>query len=135
LEDNTFFRLAPLRFITVSVAPGLEGVAFSLKDCLTILQEQGLELEQMRATGGGAKSPLWRQIITDVLGVELVITNVSEGPAFGAALLAGVASGFRIWVSLGRFLKCPREQMPSSTWLLFRHRISNPQSSPFVTIP
>src|SRR5260370_34926766 len=47
----------------------------------------------MRATGGGAKSPLSRQIIADVLGVELVTTNVQEGPAFGAALLAGVASG------------------------------------------
>jgi xylulokinase len=71
----------------------LEGVAYSLKDCFAIIQEQGLTLEQMRATGGGAKSPLWRQIIADVLGVELVTTNATEGPAFGAALLAGVASG------------------------------------------
>src|SRR5205809_2988168 len=70
----------------------LEGVAFSLKDCFAILREQGLQLEQVRATGGGAKSPLWRQILTDVLGVELVTTNAHEGPAFGAALLAGVAS-------------------------------------------
>src|SRR5579885_2251496 len=60
----------------------LEGVAFSLKDCLAILQEQGLELEQLRATGGGAKSRLWRQILADVLGVELVTTNATEGPAF-----------------------------------------------------
>ncbi|HEY4033382.1 MAG TPA: xylulokinase [Ktedonobacteraceae bacterium] len=71
----------------------LEGVAFSLKDCFTIIGEQGLQLEQIRATGGGAKSPLWRQIMADVLGVELVTTNAQEGPAFGAALLAGVASG------------------------------------------
>lgn len=71
----------------------LEGVAFSLKDCFAIIKEQGLSLEQLRATGGGARSPLWRQIIADVLGVELVTTNASEGPAFGAALLAGVAGG------------------------------------------
>ena len=71
----------------------LEGVAFSLKDCLSIIREQGLRIDQMRATGGGAKSSLWRQIIADVLGTELVLTNASEGPAFGAALLAGVASG------------------------------------------
>jgi xylulokinase len=71
----------------------LEGVAFSLKDCFTILREQGLELEQVRVTGGGAKSSLWRQILADVLSVELVTTNAQEGPAFGAALLAGVASG------------------------------------------
>ncbi len=71
----------------------LEGVAFSLKDCFAIIREQGLRLDQLRATGGGAKSPLWRQIIADVLGVELVTTNATEGPAFGAALLAGVAGG------------------------------------------
>jgi len=71
----------------------MEGVAFSLRDCFTIIREQGLTIEQMRATGGGAKSPLWRQIIADVLGVELVTTNATEGPAFGAALLAGVAGG------------------------------------------
>ncbi len=71
----------------------LEGVAFSLKDCFAILNEQGLQIEQVRATGGGAKSSLWRQIIADVLNVELVTTSAQEGPAFGAALLAGVASG------------------------------------------
>ena len=71
----------------------LEGVAFSLKDCFAIIREQGLPIKQVCATGGGAKSPVWRQIIADVLGVELVTTSASEGPAFGAALLAGVASG------------------------------------------
>src|SRR6266516_3631076 len=71
----------------------LEGVAFSLKDCFSIIREQGLPMEQLRATGGGAKSHLWRQIIADVLGVELVTTKATEGTAFGAALLAGVASG------------------------------------------
>ncbi len=71
----------------------LEGVAFSLKDGYMILKEQGLNLEQIRITGGGGKSLLWRQIIADVLGVELVTTNAEEGPAFGAALLAGVAAG------------------------------------------
>ncbi|MHB8596908.1 MAG: xylulokinase [Ktedonobacteraceae bacterium] len=71
----------------------LEGVAFSLKDCFGIIREQGLQLEQVRATGGGAKSSIWRQIIADILGVDLVTTNAQEGPAFGAALLAGVASG------------------------------------------
>lgn len=78
------------RYLVRSV---LEGVAFSLKDCFGIIREQGLPIEQVRATGGGAKSRLWRQIIADVLGVELVTTNAEEGPAFGAALLAGVASG------------------------------------------
>jgi xylulokinase len=71
----------------------LEGVAFSLRDCFSIINEQGLQITQVRATGGGATSPLWRQIIADILDVELVTTNAQEGPAFGAALLAGVACG------------------------------------------
>ncbi|MGO8948313.1 MAG: xylulokinase [Ktedonobacterales bacterium] len=71
----------------------LEGVAFSLKDCFGIIATQGLPIQQVRATGGGAKSRLWRQIIADVLGIELVTTSSAEGPAFGAALLAGVACG------------------------------------------
>jgi xylulokinase len=71
----------------------LEGVAFSLQDCAAIIREQGLPVEQVRVTGGGAQSPLWRQIIADVMNVELVMTNATEGPAFGASLLAGVAAG------------------------------------------
>src|SRR5436309_12596700 len=57
----------------------LEGVAFSLKDCSTIIQHQGFAIEWVRITCGGAKSPLWRQIIDDVLGLELVTTNATEG--------------------------------------------------------
>lgn len=71
----------------------MEGVAFSLKDCFAIMREQGLRLDQVRATGGGARSAFWRQVIADVLDIELVTTNATEGPAFGAALLAGVACG------------------------------------------
>jgi xylulokinase len=50
----------------------MEGVACSLRDCLTIVAEQGVALEQVRLTGGGARSALWRQIVADVLGTELV---------------------------------------------------------------
>lgn len=71
----------------------LEGVTYSLRDCLEILLEMGLPLEQIRASGGGAKSKLWRQIQADVFGREVVTLNAQEGPAYGAALLAGVGSG------------------------------------------
>ncbi|HEX9067998.1 MAG TPA: xylulokinase [Ktedonobacterales bacterium] len=71
----------------------LEGVAFSLRDCFDLLAEQGLALSQVRATGGGATSPLWMQICADVLGAPVVTLAANEGPAFGAALLAGVAVG------------------------------------------
>lgn len=71
----------------------LEGVAFGIKDIFTLIQQAGLgEIQQVRVSGGGAKSPLWQQIIADVLGVELVTVNTTEGAAFGAALLAGVGA-------------------------------------------
>ena len=72
----------------------LEGVAFGLKDSFTLIQSAGLShIRQVRASGGGTKSPLWRQILADVLGVELVTVNTTEGAAFGAALLAAVGAG------------------------------------------
>jgi xylulokinase len=72
----------------------LEGVAFSLKDCFSLLTQAGLgEIRQVRASGGGIKSPLWRQIFASVLNTELVTVNTMEGAAYGAALLAGVGAG------------------------------------------
>jgi xylulokinase len=72
----------------------LEGVAFGLKDSFTLIQNAGLgSIKQVRVSGGGTKSGLWLQIIADVLGVELVIVNTTEGAALGAALLAGVGAG------------------------------------------
>jgi xylulokinase len=72
----------------------LEGVAFGIKDSFTLIQQAGLgEIQQVRVSGGGAKSPLWQQIIADVLGVELVTVNTIEGAAYGAALLASVGAG------------------------------------------
>ena len=72
----------------------LEGVAFGIKDSFRLILQAGLgSIEQVRISGGGAKSALWRQIMADVLGVELVTVNTTEGAAFGAALLAGVGAG------------------------------------------
>jgi xylulokinase len=71
----------------------LEGVAFSLRDSLEIFKELGIPVEQIRASGGGSRSFLWRQIQADVYGKELVTLRTSEGSAFGAALLAGVGAG------------------------------------------
>ena len=70
----------------------LEGVAFSLRDSLEIFRELKIPVEQIRASGGGSRSPLWRQIQADVYDKELVTLYESEGSAFGAALLAGVGS-------------------------------------------
>jgi xylulokinase len=71
----------------------LEGVALGLKDSFTLIQNAGLgEIRQVRASGGGTRSALWRQILASVLDTELVTVNTSEGAAFGAALLAGVGA-------------------------------------------
>lgn len=72
----------------------LEGVAFGLQDSFSLIRQAGLgAIHQVRISGGGAKSPIWQQIIADVLDVELVSVNTTEGAAYGAALLAGVGAG------------------------------------------
>ncbi|MCS6907375.1 MAG: xylulokinase [Anaerolineales bacterium] len=71
----------------------LEGVAFGLRDSFELIRSVGMTpLKQVRLSGGGAKSLLWRQILADVLNIELVTVNTTEGAAFGAALLAAVGA-------------------------------------------
>ncbi len=71
----------------------LEGVAYGLRDSLELLRALQIPIHQVRASGGGARSSLWRQIMADIFGVELVTINITEGAAYGAALLAGVGAG------------------------------------------
>ena len=72
----------------------LEGVSFGLKDGFRLIQTAGLgAITQVRASGGGTKGALWRQILASVLEAELVTVNTTEGAAYGAALLAGVGAG------------------------------------------
>jgi xylulokinase len=71
----------------------LEGVAFSLKDTLTIFAEIGVPVHDIRLGGGGARSPLWRQIQADVYAKPVSLLAAEEGAAYGAAILAGVGAG------------------------------------------
>jgi xylulokinase len=71
----------------------MEGVTFSLRDGLEIMRDLGLQIDQIRVTGGGGRSPLWRQMQADIYGAEVATLAVEEGPAYGAALLAGVGTG------------------------------------------
>jgi xylulokinase len=71
----------------------MEGVAFSMRDGLEVMRGLGTPDEDMRAVGGGARSPLWLALQADVYGRTVRRTEVDEGPAYGAALLAGVACG------------------------------------------
>jgi xylulokinase len=73
----------------------LEGVAFGLRDGLDLMIGAGMPApDQIRASGGGTASPLWRQILADVLGAEIATVNTSEGAAYGAGLLAAVGAGW-----------------------------------------
>jgi len=76
----------------------LEGVAFSLRDTLTIFNELNLPVNSMRVGGGGARSPLWRQIQADIYGMPVEVLEAEEGAAHGSGLLAGVGAG--VWQSV-----------------------------------
>src|SRR5207253_9174446 len=73
----------------------LEGVAYGLRDSLDLLRTLGVDARVGRASGGGARSRLWLQIVASVLAVPLELTVAEEGSAYGAALLAGVRAG--VW--------------------------------------
>ena len=90
---GAFFGLTARHSLSHLTRAVMEGVAFSLRDSLEIMVALGTNPTQIRATGGGARSLFWRQLLADVLGRPIVRTMAEEGPASGAALLAGVTAG------------------------------------------
>lgn len=70
-----------------------EGVAFGLRDSLEVARKLGFKIDTSKICGGGAKSPLWREIVANVMNVKLEILENEEGPALGAAILAAVGCG------------------------------------------
>ena len=73
----------------------LEGVAFALRDSVEVARSLGLEIPRSTLCGGGSRSPLWRKILANVLGIPLDLPVTEQGPGYGAALLAMVACGRR----------------------------------------
>ena len=71
----------------------MEGVTFGLRDALEIMRDLGLQPTEIVASGGGAKSALWRQILADIFATRIVTVNATEGSAYGAAVLAAVGTG------------------------------------------
>jgi xylulokinase len=90
---GAFFGLTARHGVAHMTRALAEGVIFSLRGSLEILGELGAPVEQVRATGGGARSALWIELQADVYGVPIHRTTADEGPAYGTALLAGVAAG------------------------------------------
>lgn len=71
----------------------LEGVAFALRDSFEVAKSLGIQIERTKICGGGAKSPLWKKIIANVMNLKVDVIESEEGPALGGAMLAAVACG------------------------------------------
>ena len=70
-----------------------EGVAFAMRDSLEVARSLGIQIKETTICGGGAKSPLWKKIMANVLGIRVNTVEVEEGPAYGGAILAAIADG------------------------------------------
>ncbi len=88
-----FIGLTPTHTRGHMVRSVMEGVTYAMRDSLAIIRELGVPVKQIRASGGGSRSQLWRQIQADVFGQKVVTLNSEEGAAYGVALLAAVGAG------------------------------------------
>ena len=88
-----FFGLSAMHQRRDLLRAVMEGVTYALNDCMSILRGMGVAPETMLACGGGGKSPLWRQMLADVMNCPVATTVNTEGPALGVAILAGVGAG------------------------------------------
>ena len=96
---GVFFGLTARHKKSDMIRAVMEGVGYSLKDCMDIIEEMGVQPKEVRASGGGGKSKLWRQIQSDMFNSKIVTINSSEGPALGVAILAMV--GLNMYSSVG----------------------------------
>ena len=71
----------------------LEGVAFGLRDSLEVARSLGIKIERTKICGGGAKSPLWKKMIANIMNLKVDVVENEEGPALGGAMLAAVGCG------------------------------------------
>jgi xylulokinase len=90
---GTFIGLSPLHTRGHMTRAVLEGVGYGLRDSLEIMKDMDIETKEIRITGGGVRNPLWVQIIASIFNQDLHIVEASEGPAYGAAILASVGCG------------------------------------------
>lgn len=90
---GVFFGLSAIHTKAHLLRAVMEGVSYSLSDCNDILQEMGVQVDEMMACGGGGRSPIWRQMLSDLYDCQVKTVHQSEGPALGVAVLAGVGCG------------------------------------------
>ncbi len=94
----------------------MEGVTYSLRDCLEVLRQMGAAPDDMAVCGGGGSSPLWQSMISDTFNMSVKTVTSKEGPALGAAILAGVASGVYTDVksACDSLIKCKSQREPNA---------------------
>lgn len=90
---GVFFGLSAIHTKAHMLRAIMEGVSYSLNDCNDILHEMGISVDEMMACGGGGKSDIWRQMLADMYHCQVKTVQQTEGPALGAAILAGVGAG------------------------------------------
>jgi len=90
---GVFFGLSSMHHKKDMIRAVMEGVAFSMLDCVEVMREMRINVSDMMACGGGGASPLWRQMLADLYGCPVKTTLNKEGPALGVALLAAVGAG------------------------------------------
>ncbi len=90
---GVFFGLSAMHQKRDMMRAVMEGVSYSLRECLDVLSEMGVSPAQMLACGGGGRSSVWRQMLADVFDCPVCVSGASEGPALGVAILAGVGAG------------------------------------------
>jgi xylulokinase len=90
---GVFFGLSAAHTKNDMLRAVIEGVSYSLLDCMEIIKETGMNPTNVMVSGGGGKSELWRQILSDMFNCKVSTNKSSEGPALGVALLAGVGTG------------------------------------------
>ena len=88
-----FFGLSAMHTKKDMLRAVMEGVAYSLRDCVEIFREMNISVSDMMACGGGGSSPLWRQMLADLYACPVKTASSKEGPALGAAILALVGAG------------------------------------------
>jgi xylulokinase len=95
----------------------MEGITMSLKDCLELGRLCGVSASRIRFSGGGARSHLWQQRAADIFGASVARTRIDEGPAYGAAILAGVGVGLHESVekACAAFVKVKDEAQPDKS--------------------
>lgn len=113
---GSFVGLSAIHTRADMIRAVMEGVTYSLRDCEEILQGMQVSSETIIACGGGSTSPMWRQMLADTMHCPVATVSGKEGPAFGAAILAGVGTGVYASVpeACEKMIHCSAPQMPDA---------------------